>query len=77
MEAHIITITHTSSPNIVKFESNQFLTEHQNFEFNNIDEASNSQLAKELFYLPFVKKVYISGNFIALEKYNIVEWSEI
>jgi len=77
MEAHNITIIHTSSPNIVKFESNQFLTEHQNFEFNNIDDASNSQLARELFYLPFVKKVYISGNFVAIEKYNIVEWSEI
>ena len=77
METHKITISHTASPNIVKFESNQFLTEYQSFEFNNIDEANNSQLARELFYLPFVKKVYISGNFIAIEKYNIVEWSEI
>jgi|TARA_B110000014_G_C20050356_1_gene546355 Fe-S cluster biogenesis protein NfuA len=77
METHTITITHTSSPSIVKFESNHFLTEHQSFEFNNIDEASNSQLARELFYLPFVKKIYISGNFIAIEKYNIVEWSTI
>jgi len=77
MEAHKITITHTSSPNIVKFESNLFLTEYKNFEFNNIDEASNSQLARELFYLPFVKKVYISGNFVAIEKFNIVEWPEI
>tara|TARA_B110001454_G_C12674479_1_gene415234 strand:- start:145 stop:1047 length:903 start_codon:yes stop_codon:yes gene_type:complete len=77
MESHTITITHTSSPSIVKFESNHFLTEHQSFEFNNIDEASNSQLARELFYLPFVKKIYISGNFIAIEKYNIVEWPTI
>ncbi len=77
MKTHTINIVKTSSPNIVKFESNHFLTEHQNFEFNNIDEATNSQLAKELFYLPFVKKVYISGNFVAIEKYNIVEWDEI
>lgn len=77
MESHTIAIIKTSSPNIVKFESNHFLTEHQNFEFNNIDEAGNSQLAQELFYLPFVKKVYISGNFIAIEKYNIVEWADI
>jgi len=77
METHKITISHTSSPNIVKFESNHFLTAHQNFEFNNIDEANNSQLARELFYLPFVKKIYISGNFIAVEKYNIVEWAAI
>ncbi|MGB0896062.1 MAG: NifU family protein [Flavobacteriaceae bacterium] len=77
MLTHTITIVNTSSPNIVKFESNHFLTEHQNFEFNNIDEASNSLLARELFYLPFVKKVYISGNFVAIEKYNIVEWVDI
>lgn len=77
MTTHTITIVKTSSPNIVKFESNHFLTEHQNFEFNNIDEASNSQLARELFYLPFVKKIYISGNFVAIEKYNIVEWEAI
>jgi Fe-S cluster biogenesis protein NfuA len=77
MDTHQIKINHTSSPNIVKFESNHFLTEHQSFEFNNIDEAGNSKLAQELFYLPFVKKVYISGNFIAIEKYNIVEWAEI
>lgn len=77
MSIHTISIVKTSSPNIVKFESNHFLTEHQNFEFNNIDEASNSQLARELFYLPFVKKIYISGNFVAIEKYNIVEWDAI
>lgn len=77
MTTHTITIVKTSSSNIVKFESNHFLTEHQNFEFNNIDEASNSLLARELFYLPFVKKVYISGNFVAIEKYNIVEWDDI
>lgn len=77
MTTHTIAIVKTSSPNIVKFESNHFLTEHQNFEFNNIDEASNSLLARELFYLPFVKKIYISGNFVAIEKYNIVEWDTI
>lgn len=77
MTSHIISIVKTSSPSIVKFESNHFLTKHKNFEFNNIDEASNSQLARELFYLPFVKKVYISGNFVAIEKYNIVEWETI
>lgn len=67
----------TSNNNIVKFEVNQFITKHQSFEFNNIDEAKNSPLAQQLFYLPFVKKVYISGNFIAVERYNIVEWNDV
>jgi Fe-S cluster biogenesis protein NfuA len=29
------------------------------------------------FYLPFVKTIYISGNFIAIEKYAIVEWADV
>ena len=29
------------------------------------------------FYLPFVKTVYISGNFVAIERYSIVEWSDV
>ena len=34
-------------------------------------------MAKQLFYLPFVKTVYISGNFIAIEKFSIVEWEDV
>ena len=30
-----------------------------------------------MFYLPFVKTIYISGNFIAIEKYSIVEWEDV
>ena len=67
----------TSNILIVKFEINQFITKHQSFEFNNIDEAKASPLAQQLFYLPFVKKVYISGNFIAVERFNIVEWTDV
>lgn len=67
----------TSNNSIVKFEVNQFITNHQSFEFNNIDDAKFSPLAQQLFYLPFVKKVYISGNFIAVERYDIVEWNDV
>ena len=67
----------TSNTAIVKFEVNQFITKHQSFEFNNIDEAKASPLAQQLFYLPFVKKVYISGNFVAVERYDIVEWNDV
>lgn len=77
MENIKITIQETNNPAIIKFEANSFLTNHQSFEFNNIDEAKNSPLAQQLFYLPFVKKVYISGNFIAIERYNIVEWKDV
>ena len=72
-----IAIRETTNPAIIKFETNQFITQHESFEFNNIDEASSSPLAQQLFYLPFVKKVYISSNFIAMERFNIVEWKDV
>ncbi|MBO3097129.1 NifU family protein [Gelidibacter pelagius] len=77
MQTTTISIQKTSNPTIVKFEADKFLTNHESFEFSNIDEATNSPLAQQLFYLPFIKKVYISGNFIALERYDIVEWEDV
>lgn len=77
MNTYTVSIQETSNDTIIKFEVNTFITNHQSFEFNNIDEAKNSPLAQQLFYLPFVKKVYISSNFIAVERYNIVEWKDV
>jgi Fe-S cluster biogenesis protein NfuA len=72
-----ISIIPTSNETILKFEADRFLTNHNSFEFNNVDEAKHSPLAQQLFYLPFVKKVYIASNFIAIERYNIVEWTDV
>ncbi|MDT0675038.1 NifU family protein [Autumnicola musiva] len=72
-----INIQHTNKPAIIKFEANKFLTRHESYEFKNIDEAAASPLAQQMFYLPFVKTVYIAQNFIALEKYDIVDWPDV
>ncbi len=72
-----VIIKETQNPAVLKFEFPDFITANQSFEFKNIDEASKSPLAQKLFYLPFVKTVYISGNFIAIERYNIVEWDDV
>lgn len=77
MNPYTIHIEPTSNDAILKFETNQFLTRHESFEFGNIEEAGKSPLAQQLFYLPFVKTVFIAQNFIAIEKYNIVEWSDV
>lgn len=77
MNTFKVSVQETTNNAIIKFEVNQFITQHQSYEFNNIDEANQSPLAQQLFYLPFVKKVYISGNFIAVERYNIVEWHDV
>lgn len=71
-----ITIEQTSNPAIIKFVFDKILTDNS-FEYNSIDDAKNSALVQQLFHLPFVKKVYITANFIALEKFDILEWVEV
>jgi Fe-S cluster biogenesis protein NfuA len=72
-----ITIKTTQNAAILKFEFSDFIANNSNYEYKNIDETTNSPLARQLFYLPFVKTVYISGNFIGIEKYSIVEWADV
>ena len=30
-----------------------------------------------MFYYPFVKKVYVASNFIAIERFNVVQWEDV
>lgn len=73
----LITIKETNNPSILKFEFSYFICPNQSYEYKNIDDCTDSPLAQQLFYLPFVKTVYISGNFIAIEKFSIVEWNDV
>lgn len=77
MSSHSITIQETNNNSILKFVSNQILINGGSYEFNNIDEAKKSPLAQQLFYLPFVKKVFITANFIAIQRFDIVEWNDV
>lgn len=77
MKSNIITIQETTNKNIIKFASNQILINGGSYEFNNIDEAKTSPLAQQLFYLPFVKKVFITANFIAIQRFDIIEWIDV
>jgi len=71
-----INIEQTENPGVIKFVFDKILTE-SSFEYNSIDDAKNSGLVQQLFHLPFIKKVYITANFIALEKFDILEWNEV
>ena len=77
MKEYSITVVKTNNPNILKFETNHLLVHRKNYEYKNIDEAKNSPLAQQLFHLPFIKTVYISGDFIGLERYDIVQWEDV
>ena len=77
MSSQKITIQSTNNKNILKFVSTQILINGGSYEYNNIDDAKDSPLTQQLFYLPFVKKVFITANFIAIQRFDIVEWSDV
>ena len=72
-----ITIQETTNNTIIKFNINKVLINGGSYEYSNIDEAKNSPLAQELFYLPFVKKIFVTANFIAIQRFDILEWIDV
>ncbi|MFD1293359.1 NifU family protein [Lutibacter holmesii] len=76
MDTISLNIQTTTSDTIIKFTADKALTSGSH-QYNNIDEAKNSPLAQQLFHLPFVKRVLFSANFIALERFSIVEWKDV
>lgn len=72
-----ITIQETTNNTIIKFNINKVLINGGSYEYNNIDEAKNSPLAQQLFYLPFVKKIFITTNFIAIQRFDILDWTDV
>ncbi|MBI4946161.1 MAG: NifU family protein [Bacteroidetes bacterium] len=68
----------TPNPSAMKFVANKILLENSlPLEFLNPSDAKSSPLAAELFKFPFVKSVFISGNYITLFKVDSVEWDDV
>ena len=45
--------------------------------FINIDQAADAPLVKQLFFLPFVKKVSLDNSNLIVERFDILEWEEV
>ena len=45
--------------------------------FINIDQASDAPLVKQLFYLPFVKKIVLENSTLIVERFDILEWEDV
>ena len=69
-------IQYTANPAIIKLEAPEVLVKG-NYQYERSEPVDNSPLAQELLRLPFVKTVYFSANFIALEALPIVKWEEV
>ena len=67
----------TPNPETMKFVANKLLYPGKSIDFQSEDQASASQLARELFGFPFVKGVFIASNFITLTKIPDTDWNDV
>ena len=68
----------TPNPASMKFVANKMLLEAgATAQYNNITETKQAPLAQKLFEFPFVKQVFISGNFISVTKHDFINWDDI
>lgn len=66
----------TPNPATMKFVANKYLLiSGEQVEFHSQQEAKKySPLAAELFNFPFVKTIFMAGNFVAVTKTDNIEW---
>lgn len=69
-------IDQTPNPNIMKFVCDETLTAG-GLEISKEDAAEESLLAQELLQFPFVSKVFITANFVAVQKMDGIEWEMV
>ena len=66
------------NPNSLKFVANSMLLPAgEYYDYQNIESASNSELAQELFTYPFVNGVFFMSNFVTVSKSADTEWEEV
>ncbi|MBK7311371.1 MAG: NifU family protein [Sphingobacteriaceae bacterium] len=74
----IIYAEETPNPGSLKFVANKLLiVSGATAEYQSANETKDAPIAQALFNFPFVKRVFISSNFISIAKIDAVEWEEI
>ena len=77
MEKIKIVASCKSGAKMAKFTINQAAKINVTKTYTNIDQAAEAPLVKQLFYLPFVKRVTIENNTIIVERFDILDWEEV
>lgn len=71
-----ITIEPTANPKVMKFIADYTLIP-SSVELDRTSDISEIPLAQELFNYPFVDKIFITANFVAVAKEDTVEWEHV
>ena len=66
----------TPNPSAMKFVVNKKIA-NQSLSFENVDTAKDAPLVRELFNFPFVKEVFLDGNYISITKHKNTQWEEV
>jgi NFU1 iron-sulfur cluster scaffold homolog, mitochondrial len=69
-------IENTPNKNIVKFVAPSTLVEGS-YEISDMRQAGDIPIAQELLQFPFVSNIFITANFIAVQKNDMVEWDMV
>ncbi len=75
---YIIYAEETPNPSTMKFVANRLLlVSGATAEYKNVADTKDAPIAKALFQFPFVKSVFISGNYITITRQDSVLWEDI
>ena len=75
---HNIYAESTPNPATMKFVSNRYMVvDGQVYEYGLEDDTENSPMAAKLLNFPFISKVFIASNFVAITKTDIIEWEDV
>lgn len=69
-------LENTPNPNIMKFVCDETLTAGS-LELDRDGSTEDSLLAQELLDFPFIQKIYITANFVAIQKTDVVDWEMV
>lgn len=69
-------LENTTNPHIMKFVCDETLTAGS-LELDRNGSLEDSLLAQELLDFPFISKVYITANFVAIQKTDVVDWEMV
>ena len=75
----VVTLYSESTPNpeSMKFVSNRYIVQGKSLDFPDLHSSKKSPLAQKLFEFPFVKSVFISDNFVTVQKGPEDQWYDI
>lgn len=75
---YIIYAEETPNPASMKFVANRLLlVSGATAEYKSIAETKDAPIAKAIFSFPFVKSVFISSNFISVNRHDSVLWEDV